>query len=257
MGKLEVTADKKQAGFTLVELAVVMIIIGLLIGGVLKGQELIANAQVASTVSQIKGVDAAVSTFRDTYSAVPGDMINAAGAAGRLPNCTAAPCVNGNGDGRLGVLPNAAGANAGESLAFWAHLNAADLVAGVQNVNTATFGQALPASPVGGGLVAGFTNTGAIAGQTSAANPRGGLYVVLRSQPGAPAAAANAAITTTQAARIDRKMDDGSPNGGTVVAIGAAAGTGAGNCASATTPVGVYNEGTNGLDCSIAVRIQQ
>ncbi|HIL28602.1 MAG TPA: prepilin-type N-terminal cleavage/methylation domain-containing protein, partial [Micavibrio sp.] len=93
MGKVDITADKKQAGFTLVELAVVMIIIGLLIGGVLKGQELIANAQIASTVAGIKGIDAATSTFNDTYNAFPGDMSN---ALTRLPNC-AAPCANGNG----------------------------------------------------------------------------------------------------------------------------------------------------------------
>jgi prepilin-type N-terminal cleavage/methylation domain-containing protein len=49
-----------QAGFTLVELAIVMIIIGLLIAGVLKGQELIANARVTSTVAQVKAIDAAI-----------------------------------------------------------------------------------------------------------------------------------------------------------------------------------------------------
>ena len=63
-----------QAGFTLVELAIVMIIIGLLIAGVLKGQELIGNARVTSTVAQIKAIDAATSTFKDTYAALPGDM---------------------------------------------------------------------------------------------------------------------------------------------------------------------------------------
>ena len=64
-----------QAGFTLVELAIVMIIIGLLIAGVLKGQELIGNARVTATVAQIKGIDAATSTFKDTYSDLPGRYI--------------------------------------------------------------------------------------------------------------------------------------------------------------------------------------
>src|ERR1700732_4041122 len=90
---------RAQAGFTLVELAIVMIIIGLLIAGVLKGQALINNARVTSTVAQNKAIDAAISTFRDTYASLPGDLVN---PAARLPNCLAAPCVAavaGNGDG--------------------------------------------------------------------------------------------------------------------------------------------------------------
>ena len=78
---------KSQAGFTLVELAIVMIIIGLLIGGVLKGQELITNAQITATVAQVKSIDGATTTFKDMYNALPGDMLN---PAGRLPNCAAA-----------------------------------------------------------------------------------------------------------------------------------------------------------------------
>jgi prepilin-type N-terminal cleavage/methylation domain-containing protein len=54
---------RAQAGFTLVELAIVMIIIGLLIAGVLKGQALIQNAQVTSTVAQVKATEAAISTL--------------------------------------------------------------------------------------------------------------------------------------------------------------------------------------------------
>ena len=64
---------RAEGGFTLVELAIVMIIIGLLIAGVLKGQALIANAQVTATVAQIKSIEAATSTFRDTYASIPGD----------------------------------------------------------------------------------------------------------------------------------------------------------------------------------------
>src|SRR5450631_879960 len=95
-------ALRSQAGFTLVELAIVMIIIGLLIAGVLKGQQLIGNAKVTAQVAQIKAIDAATSTFKDMYAALPGDISN---AITRLPNCAAAPCgVNGGGDGNVGPV---------------------------------------------------------------------------------------------------------------------------------------------------------
>jgi len=77
-----------QKGFTLVELAIVMTIIGLLIGGILKGQELMENARVTATVAQIKSYEAAMTSFKDMYQSVPGDMLN---AGTRLQGC---PTVN-------------------------------------------------------------------------------------------------------------------------------------------------------------------
>ncbi len=67
---------QSERGFTLVELAIVMIIIGLLIGGILKGQELINNARVSSTAAQAKAIESGISTFRDKYAGLPGDLAN-------------------------------------------------------------------------------------------------------------------------------------------------------------------------------------
>ena len=64
---------RDQAGFTLVEIAIVMVIIGLLIGGVLKGQAMIENAKVKRVVKQADEIRAAVMTFYDKYGVYPGD----------------------------------------------------------------------------------------------------------------------------------------------------------------------------------------
>jgi prepilin-type N-terminal cleavage/methylation domain-containing protein len=82
-----------QEGFTLVELAIVMTIIGLLIGGILKGQELMTNARVTAEVAQVKGISAAMTTFKDMFNATPGDMT---GAGTRLVGCPGALGVNCN-----------------------------------------------------------------------------------------------------------------------------------------------------------------
>lgn len=233
--------DNSQAGFTLVELAIVMIIIGLLIGGVLKGQELIGNAQVTSTVSQIKGIDAATSTFRDMYDALPGDM---ATPATRLPDCTAAPCnAAGNGDNRLNSTPGAA--PGGEADTFFVHLAAADLLTGIDPAGGAIWGGVYPEAQIEGGFSIG-TATGVAAdftGTLMAAGFRQGHYLVLTATANAAPAAV---LTPNQAARIDTKMDDGAPGTGSVHSgTGAACGTAA-----------AYNEDTPAQSCYMYIRIQ-
>ena len=68
---------KHQRGFTLVEIAIVLVIIGLLIGGVLKGQELIYNQKVKSTYDSYRQYTAAMYGYQDRYRALPGDDANA------------------------------------------------------------------------------------------------------------------------------------------------------------------------------------
>ena len=64
---------KGQSGFTLVEIAIVLVIIGLLLGGVLKGQEMITNAKVSKVENDYKGITAAILAYQDRYGVLPGD----------------------------------------------------------------------------------------------------------------------------------------------------------------------------------------
>ena len=241
-----------QKGFTLVELAVVMIIVGLLIGGILKGQELITNAQVASTITQAKGIDAAVSTFRDSYRALPGDI---ATATTRLPNCPGgtACAADGNGDSRIttaagvAIQPDAAMVAGSEAQVFFVHLAAAEMITGVQNENDVNMGSGLPESAIGGGYGVGFFAGGAALGAN--ANASGGHYLSLRSSAAAPAAAGP--LTAAQAARIDSKMDDGSPETGSVFPENDTA-----TCVTVVGGSDVYDEANNPVGCNLYIKIQ-
>jgi prepilin-type N-terminal cleavage/methylation domain-containing protein len=87
----------RQSGFTLVEIAIVLVIIGLLLGGVLKGQELIFNSKVKATFNLSREMSAAVNSYIDRYGQLPGDDTQ---AATRFPAAAPLP-VNGNGDGNI------------------------------------------------------------------------------------------------------------------------------------------------------------
>lgn len=89
--------DSSQKGFTLIELAIVLVIIGIMLGGVLKGQQMIENAKMKAVADQAKSLVAAVYSFQDRYGQFPGDF-NAATTQLAGTGCTVA---NGNNDGRI------------------------------------------------------------------------------------------------------------------------------------------------------------
>jgi len=93
-------ASRSQAGFTLVEIAIVLIIIGLLIGGIIQGRAMIQNARVKRLVSDFDGMRAAVLTYQDRFSMLPGDEND--------PNTPTGDTNNGNADGRLDDTAGAA-----------------------------------------------------------------------------------------------------------------------------------------------------
>lgn len=112
----------KQKGFTLIELAIVMVIVGLLLGGVLKGQGLITNAKIKRINRDFDSIAASVYSYLDRYGAMPGDDPNAANRWG-AGNTNA-----GDGDGVIAGDWEATTDN--ETTRLWQHLRLANLISG-------------------------------------------------------------------------------------------------------------------------------
>lgn len=117
---------KKQKGFTLVEIAIVLVIIGLLLGGVLKGQEMIENARVKDAVNVMKGVQTAYIAYQDRYKAIPGDetatvMTNRGWAGNTGPGVS---------NGSLAITLAQTFTNGGDQAGFWRALRASGFMTG-------------------------------------------------------------------------------------------------------------------------------
>ena len=138
------TFDKqRQSGFTLVEIAIVLVIIGLLIGGVLKGREMITNAKIKRIENDFAGVSAAIYAYQDRYGALPGDDPS---ASTRFAGTWAAS-DNGDGNGNISGGWNSTN-NASESRKIWKHLRGSGLIAGPVDGTDASYQQ--PSNSFGG-----------------------------------------------------------------------------------------------------------
>lgn len=183
--------SSQQKGFTLIEIAIVLVIIGLLLGGVLKGQELINSARVRSLNNSTDGVTAAWFSFQDRYRAFPGDYLNARSMVNLAMNGVGVAGGDGNGLVDTGA----------ERAAVWTHLEAAGYITGGYD------GVAIAAVDEYGCAVTTCPDNGFGSGMVIS---RGIL------QAGAPAAAVAAhelitgrGIPVDVLAELDRKIDNG------------------------------------------------
>jgi prepilin-type N-terminal cleavage/methylation domain-containing protein len=203
---------RKQSGFTLIEIAIVLVIIGLLLGGVLKGQELITSARVRNLISQQDGIKAAYFGFLDRFRALPGDYSL---ASTNIANVAVG--ANGNGNGQ--ILSVVGGDAIDEYIAVWDHLSKAGFINGSYSY------AALPETPA-----------------SAPTSPYGRyLQVIYDNVYGAGAGAVRHNIKTGNQipseilAEIDRKIDDGNPVSGVFQFSTYSGGTGA---SAGTAPTG-------------------
>ncbi len=281
--------QQTQKGFTLVELAISLTIIGLLIGGILKGRQMMENARVAAAISQVAAVKAGMTTFIGTYNGLPGDLKN---AGTRIPNCSICTVAAGNpwiGNGFVGLpdwnltvaqgrtrLLDPPDSEENETILFWTELDHAGLFSGISySANdivpsgSGKFGIHAPEARIGGGWIVGQADGSisplrqqplAVAYSDTSLLPRG-LFIILTPSltEDLNTAQGTQVLTPLSAAMMDNKIDDGKALTGGVVAYGFnSSGTTSGcfrNLASRPAPPMSYNETVDSQDCGLFVQI--
>ena len=192
-----------EAGVTLVEVAIVLVIMGMLIAGIVAAQQLIAAAKVRAMVREIENKLSAVESFTDKFRAYPGDMVNA--------QTFFTTSRNGDGNGRITYITG------GEGNLAWQHLSLSGLVEGVF--------QATAASDILDTNVPRSNAAGGGAGYAIDYNTTMGNHLILGLADG-QGVIDDSAVTPDASFSVDRKMDDGVPTTGVLRATNSAGGTG-------------------------------
>lgn len=207
---------KQQSGFTLVEIAIVLVIIGLLLGGVLKGQELVNNARVKNLANDFRGVSTAIYAYQDRFKALPGD--DPAAASNLSGGTLATTPANSIGNARINGAWNST-TPTDESFLVWQHLRLAGLITGTIETTAANY---IPRNAVGG--IIGVTSDAIL---TKPSQPYPAAFYVCsqgiqgrfvrqlditlddgNTQTGTLRAIADGQATVTDAALVNQTMDD-------------------------------------------------
>lgn len=223
------TYSNAEQGFSLVELAISVTIIGILIGGVVKGQEIVDNARVVTVGSKVAKYDSSTTSFSDLFGELPGDM---SAADTKIPACASGTCTfddDGDNNGVIdGISDIEAEDDTNEGRGFWEHLAAAGIVTDTK-VNPGTtnaFGTTHPRSPFGGGFAVMLDpeydpDSDVADDEVSIAS--GQFFRMSRLQGGDGqdvGAAGTSSLTPLLAKTLDRKFDDGLPSGGKILGYG-------------------------------------
>jgi len=213
---------KNQRGFTLIEMSIVLVIIGLIVGGILKGQELIESARQKNMASLYDQVKASQNTFLDRYRALPGDYTRSETAINEnVANGDGNGYVSGDGEGPAADIAAIAGVagNEGEFLNYFNGIVASGLFGGGQ----VTDGTAAPANFSGGAdqsplPSAPWTNTGLTVtsgiheGEGTNDSTVEGVWLRLHVwTDDGDVTADNLPLTSAQGFQMDQKFDDGLP----------------------------------------------
>jgi prepilin-type N-terminal cleavage/methylation domain-containing protein len=220
--------------FTLIELSIVLVIIGLIVGGVLVGKDLIRAAAVRAQISQIERYQAAANTFKGKFSYLPGDIKDPEASSFGFA-VRGAYAGQGDGNGSLeGNWTNIAQYNriafvSGENAMFWVDLSQARLIGESFNKATSVWSGTPSASPAdympeakigGGNYVIAYSDSydnGTTYGSLGV-NYFGLQTITFIDDHGDLSATPTFALSVQQAFSIDKKVDDGFPQSGTVKA---------------------------------------
>jgi len=218
-------------GFTLIELSVVLVIIGLIAGSILVGQDLIRAASIRAQITQIEKYNHAVNTFRGKYNALPGDLnAQVATQFGFSPRGGLQGQGDGNGyiEGADGLYPWAGKQLSGESVMLWVDLTTANglklnLIDGSFNTASSTvvptqvmgtiIPAMLPAAKIGRGSYVYSWNGGITNGVNY-----WGVCPITTLSGGSNDPDGTPGFTVYEAYQIDKKTDDGLPQSGNVIA---------------------------------------